>query len=145
MFTIKEITANDTFSVRHPVLRNEKPIESCHFEDDTLPTTHHYGIFDNKELLGVVSLYKKQHSLFQDEIQVQLRGMAVLQEFQRKGLGERLVSHCEQQLKNETNVLLWFNARETAVSFYEKMGYKTIGTAFEIKDVGIHFIMYKYV
>lgn len=145
MYTIKKITANDTISVRHPVLRNGKPIESCHFDGDTLPSTHHFGIFIAKKLIGVISLFKSQHSFFQAENQIQIRGMAVLEEFQRKGLGKMLIRHCEQQLKDEADCLLWFNARENAGPFYEKLGYTISGTSFEIEDVGTHFVMYKYV
>ena len=36
MQNIKKISALETFPVRHPVLRAEKPIESCHFEGDDL-------------------------------------------------------------------------------------------------------------
>jgi ribosomal protein S18 acetylase RimI-like enzyme len=145
MYTIKEITANDTFFVRHPVLRNGKPIASCHFDGDTLPTTLHFGIFATEKLIGVISLFKNHHSFFQEVNQIQIRGMAVLEEFQRKGFGEKLISHCEGLLKNEANGLLWFNARSNAVGFYEKLGYKIIGTSFEITDVGTHFVMYKNV
>jgi ribosomal protein S18 acetylase RimI-like enzyme len=145
MYSIKEITAHDTFSVRHPVLRNGKPTESCHFDGDNLPTTHHFGIFVAEALIGVMSLFKNQHSFFQEENQVQIRGMAVLEEFQRKGFGEMLIKHCEHQLKDEADCLLWFNARSNAVGFYEKLDYKIIGTSFEIKGVGTHFVMYKNV
>jgi hypothetical protein len=40
--------------------------------------------------------------------------------------------------------LLWFNARETAVPFYEKLGCTKKGASFEIPEIGLHFLMYKY-
>ena len=48
MIQIKEIPSKETYSVRQPVLRKGKPIESCIFEGDDLATTHHFGLYDNE-------------------------------------------------------------------------------------------------
>lgn len=64
MATIKKITTHETYSVRLPVLRKGKPIESCHFDGDDLKTTIHFGLYLTKELVGVVSLFKKNNPLF---------------------------------------------------------------------------------
>ena len=64
MKNIKKITALETFPVRHPVLRAEKPIESCNFDGDTLETTVHFGLYDSHNLLGVVSLFESKNDLF---------------------------------------------------------------------------------
>ena len=61
MLTLKEITALDTYSVRHPVLREGKPLESCHFEGDNLQSTIHLGLYINCALIGVVSLFKNKN------------------------------------------------------------------------------------
>ena len=64
MITLKEITASATFPVRHSVLRKGKPIETCSFDNDDNPTTKHFGLFDNDELKGIVSVFEKKiHSL----------------------------------------------------------------------------------
>lgn len=145
MNKIQEITAFDTFSVRHPILRPGKPIESCHFDGDNLSTTKHFGIFENNQLLGVISLFESRNELFTNQNQFQIRGMAVLEEYQKKGLGEALVNYTENYLKknNENSFLIWFNAREIAVGFYQKLGYTIVGNSFEIFDVGTHYVMHK--
>jgi len=140
---IKEITALETFSVRQPVLRPGKNIETCHFEGDNLETTKHFGYFEENYLAGIASLFKSNSDLFQDKEQFQLRGMAVLSDFQKKGIGEKLVNYAESDAKNRNADLIWFNAREIAVPFYEKLGYKIIGQPFKIGDVGKHFVMFK--
>lgn len=139
---IREITAFETFLVRHPVLRKGKNIETCHFEDDNLPTTKHFGFFDDNNLVGVISLFQKNNNLFAQKNQFQIRGMAVLENHQKKGFGKKLVRQCEAFAKKNNVNLIWFNARIIAVPFYKKLGYKTNGTDFEIGDVGLHFVMY---
>lgn len=143
MEKITTITISETFSVRHPVLRAGKPIESCHFEGDDLATTTHLGLFTDNDLIGIISIFEVKSALFDDEKQFQLRGMAVLEGHQKKGFGEKLVRHAEQYLKAENASLIWFNARLTAMEFYKKMGYTTVGEAFIIDTVGTHYVMFK--
>lgn len=144
MIFIKEITAESTFSVRQPVLRPGKPIESCHFEGDNLSTTKHFGYYEEQNLIGVISLFQNSNENFSLKNQYQIRGMAILENHQKKGIGASLVLHTEDYLKKEDTHLIWFNARESAVIFYKKLGYEIIkGAAFEITGVGSHFLMFK--
>lgn len=143
MMKIEEITFRETFAVRHPVLRAGKPIESCHFDGDDLASTKHFGIFIDNTLVAVTSLFMQHHSFFNHKIQMQMRGMAVLNSHQKQGFGEKLLAACENYLRNEKISLLWFNARAKAVPFYEKLGYQIMGNSFEISDIGTHFVMYK--
>ena len=143
MKEIKKISSRDTFLVRHPILREGKPVESCQFDGDDLQTTTHFGLFENENMIGTVSVYKTNSPLFTEKIQFQIRGMAVLEDFQSKGYGEQLLKAAENFCFEEKADLIWFNAREKAIPFYQKSGYKIIGNAFDIPNVGIHFVMFK--
>ncbi|MBZ4036945.1 GNAT family N-acetyltransferase [Flavobacterium sp. 17A] len=143
MMTIREITSKETFIVRQPVLRAGKPIESCIFEGDDLETTHHFGLFINEKLIGIISLFQKINTIFAEQNQAQIRGMAVLDTHQKMGFGEALVRHCETYCNENKVDLIWFNARTAAVGFYQKMNYQPLGKAFDIKDVGEHYLMFK--
>jgi ribosomal protein S18 acetylase RimI-like enzyme len=143
MIEINKITAFETIIVRHPVLRTGKPIATCHFEGDDLPTTSHFGLYFEKQLVAIISSFKVQNKLFTEENQYQIRGMAVLEEFQKKGFGEQLLHYCENEIRIKKGELIWFNAREIAVGFYKKSGYEVIGGQFEIPDVGPHYVLFK--
>jgi GNAT superfamily N-acetyltransferase len=143
MNPIKEITYQETFLVRNLTLRKGKPIETCFFEGDDLIETKHFGYFDDGKNIGTVSIYRNKNTIFNSPNQYQIRGMAILNEFQGRGYGKQLIKHCENYLKTNNTGLVWFNARETAIPFYEKLGYKTVGFPFAIADVGIHLIMFK--
>ncbi len=143
MIEIKKINAFDTIIVRHPVLRSGKPLASCHFEGDDLPSTVHFGLYLDNQLVAVISTFEVKNKLFTDENQYQIRGMAVLEEFQKRGFGEQLLQYCENEIQIKKGELIWFNARETAVGFYIKSGYEVVGERFEIPDVGPHFILFK--
>jgi len=143
MFEIKEISAFETIIVRHPVLRFGKPIEGCQFEGDDLPTTSHFGLFYEDQLSAVISVFEEKSILFFEENQFQIRGMAVLEQHQKKGFGEALLKYCENQIRNNKGEIIWFNARQTAIGFYEKYQYQKIGDGFEIADIGIHYVLFK--
>ncbi len=143
MILLSEITFEDTFPVRHEILRAGKPIETCFFDGDELPTTKHFGIFVNKKIMGVVSVFQNKNNTFNPDNQYQIRGMAVLEEAQKLGFGKQLVRHCETYVLEEKSSLIWFNARENATLFYEKLGYKKVGSSFLIADIGLHYLMFK--
>ena len=143
MTTIKNINYKDTFTVRHPVLRAGKPIESCFFEGDDLKTTTHFGFFDVDKLMGVISVYQNKNLIFNADNQFQIRGMAVLQGVQTLGYGKQLLERAESDCIAKYAEIIWFNARENAVGFYQKSGYQIIGNPFEIAGIGTHYIMFK--
>ena len=142
--TLKEINYFDTFPVRSAVLRKGKPIETCFFLGDEAIYTTHFGLFIENSLIGVASLFKTNNENFEQKNQFQLRGMAILEEYQSSGFGKLLIEEIFNFIKINQTELLWFNARETAVSFYEKQGCIKKGASFEIPEIGTHFLMYKY-
>ena len=143
MEIIKNISSLETYSVRQPVLRAGKPIKSCQFDGDDLPYTKHFGIYNEEKLVGVVSVFNKINNTFNCPNQFQIRGMAILSEYQKSGFGEKLLHHCEAYIKSQNGTLIWFNARESAVSFYEKSNYTKVGALFSIPEIGPHFLMKK--
>ncbi|WP_298536142.1 GNAT family N-acetyltransferase [uncultured Algibacter sp.] len=142
-YFIKLINSEETYKVRHPILRSGKPIESCAFEGDDHKTTLHLGLYFKDEIVGVCSFLKNKHVNINQESQYQLRGMAVLENFQRTGIGYELLNYAENLLKAKNTNTIWCNAREVALHFYKKNGYTIFGLPFNIGDIGLHYTMYK--
>lgn len=141
---LQQISAEETYQIRSEVLRPGKPVSECHFETDFLKSTFHLGIFENKDLVGVASYMENQFSEFKNPFQIQLRGMAILPSARGNNYGKKLLMEAEKILKNEKEAfLIWFNARELAVKFYQKNGYKTFGNYFMIPNVCQHIVMFK--
>ncbi len=141
---IFKIAAGETYKIRRPVLRPGRPPEECLFEGDDRASTLHLGIFLEKDLAGVASFMNNKNPLFEDAVQFQLRGMAVLPQYQHQNLGRELLLEGENLLKRQfQSPLLWFNARESAVGFYAKYGYQTKGDFFMVPNVCMHVVMFK--
>ncbi len=140
---IRQIDALQTYPVRHAVLRPGKPVESCRFDGDSAPATVHFGYYEHNQLLAIASLFAVDNPCFEHRAQLQLRGMAVLPDQQKKGIGEQLIRHAESVAQQKNFELIWFNAREVAIGFYQKLGYVTWGGPFLIEGIGTHYMMFK--
>ena len=141
---VKKITYSDTFPVRSAVLRQGKPIETCFFLGDDDKDTTHFGLFNDEKLIGVASVFKVSNEKFDKKQQFQLRGMAVLNEYQGLGFGNVLLDEVCKFVTTKNADVLWFNARENAVKFYQNFGFSVLGDSFEIPEIGLHSLMFKY-
>ena len=144
MIDIKKINVEDTYLLRIKVLRNGLS-ERYRFDKDDDIDTFHLGAFQDNECLGIATFLKNGHSFFKNAKNVyQLRGMAVDNVFQTKGVGKLIIKKAIEILNESNSELLWCNAREHAIGFYKKMGFEVIGERFHVPNVGPHFVMYKY-
>ncbi|MDE3059865.1 MAG: GNAT family N-acetyltransferase [Pseudomonadota bacterium] len=112
-------------NLRYEVLR--KPIGMELREKDTALdyTEHHVGIFDsNRQAIGCVLLRP-----LNDHV-VLLRQMAVLDSYQGKGIGAKLVAHAETLASQKGFTRIETRARKTAYGFYAKLGYTAIDNVF---------------
>ncbi len=91
---------------------------------------------EDGDVLGCCVLTPIQHEL------LRLRQMAVCQKSQRKGIGETIVLFAEKLSRDKGYKKIMMHARNSALGFYQKMGYKIVGDEFE--EVGLpHHIMEK--
>ncbi len=142
LITVKKIDPKETYLIRQKVLRQGKPINTCYFEGDKNEATFHLGLFYYGELIGIATFMENSNKLFDTTKQYQLRGMAVLQQFQGKKFGNVLLENGIKELEQRKVSLLWCNARENALNFYSKFNFKTIGNPFDIPNIGKHYTMY---
>lgn len=141
-YELRNIASEETWPVRHLVLRKGRPLEDVYMEADEKTSTFHLGMFYNSKIIGVASFMEDAKDIFSGK-QHRLRGMAVLPEFRKRGIAELLLKKGEEILKEKGCTVLWFNARIIAIRFYENMGYKKIGPEFDIPLVGPHYVMKK--
>lgn len=146
-FIISEITAQQTYPLRMAVLRPGSPLEKCTYPEDFLISSFHLGIKDltTDQIVSNGTFMINKTSFFPNEDKsYRLRGMATDPQFQGKNLGSFLLKTAEIKIQSMEYKLLWFNARESAFSFYKKNNYLEIGDLFDIEGIGPHKVMYKW-
>jgi GNAT superfamily N-acetyltransferase len=115
MIEIKEITAAETWQLRHKVMWSNKQLEFVILPEDE--DGFHYGLFEKERLVSVISLFKIGS-------EGQFRKFATDKNFQGKGYGSKLLNHLMKEAKLLNINYLFCNARTTTIAFYEKFGMK---------------------
>lgn len=142
---VLRISAQDTYPIRQQMLVPDHNLQKAKFEnDEDEDISFHLGAFVDGQLVSVASFFYERNLIFSDLHQYQLRGMATLPGFQRQGLSSELLNMAFPIIKQNFCSLLWCNARENAIGFYEKVGFtKTNENVFEIPEIGPHVLMMK--
>ncbi|MEI9934156.1 MAG: GNAT family N-acetyltransferase [Ferruginibacter sp.] len=90
------------------------------------------GVFDEDEILASCVLSPV------DDQTLRLRQMAVQKNLQGKGIGESIMNFAENLARDKGYKSLMMHARDSAIGFYEKFGYKVKGDQFIELDTPHH-------
>jgi len=125
----REISFGSDQYQRACALRNEvlrAPLGLPLSEDDLQGEADqlHFGLFDD----GVLAACVTAIALTEDHAKI--RQTAVAAVYQRQGLGRRIMTQLEAALAARGSAALSLHARSTAVGFYQKLGYETVGDEF---------------
>lgn len=126
----------EVFALREEILR--KPLGmSLHNEDLSRDLT---DVILAGRIAGKIVCCLMLHHVNNEE--VQLRQMAVYNEWQGKGVGRQLVQEAERLATAKGYKKMILHARDVAKGFYSSMQYRTVGD--EFTEVGIpHYHMEK--
>jgi GNAT superfamily N-acetyltransferase len=137
--TVRPISAAATRPLRQRILRPGQAEHELVYPGDDEPASLHVGWFDGDILLGVASVYRQSPEGTPDDPgDWRLRGMAVVPEARRRGVGAALVAACEAHALARGGTRLWFNARVDALPFYLALGYEPVGEIYELPGAGRH-------
>jgi GNAT superfamily N-acetyltransferase len=108
--------------------------------------TAHFGAFIGEELLSIGSLYlaplNSPHAKQQSAAHTwQLRGMATSPQHAGQGLGAAVLQAAISHASTQGGKLLWCNAREGALGFYQKFAFSSISNTFDLPGIGPHQVM----
>lgn len=143
MVWMKLINPEDTYPIRHQILRPNQPIEACKYEADHQENTFHLGAFLDGKLISIASFYEEKSPNFDAKLQYRLRGMATLEAYRKRKAGSMLISAAEAILKERNVSLWWCNARTSVSDYYKKLGLREHGDMFVIEPLGPHKLMVK--
>jgi GNAT superfamily N-acetyltransferase len=125
---VRPIRAADTHPLRRSVLRDNSTTAVLVFDGDDDPTTFHLGAFEGEVLVGIATFIARPCSNRPDAKRaVQLRGMAVSPTLQSGGVGGALLRAAIDRLRDDGVDVLWANARDAALGFYQGRLGMTVG------------------
>lgn len=127
---------SSVFDLRERVLR--QPLGQSLHNDDLSGEVHEFTLaaVDGQRVEGCVMLRPLPDG------ELKLRQMAVSPGLQGRGIGAQLVGAAEALGRERGFCKITLHARNTAIGFYERLGYRVEGSEFE--EVGIpHHYMFK--
>ncbi|HTS16370.1 MAG TPA: GNAT family N-acetyltransferase [Verrucomicrobiae bacterium] len=140
--TIRQISAAETRPLRQAILRPHQRVEELVYPGDDQPETAHFGAFLDGKLIGIVSAYREPPHGETNNGAWRLRGMAVVPQLHRKGVGTLLLRESIDYAKQRGATMIWFNARTPAIPFYQVHGFQIRGEEFIIPEAGPHYFMW---
>lgn len=143
MLQIRLIPPEMTYSIRHMILRPHQDLEDSKYPSDHDEGSFHVGAFLDDKLVTVVSFCLEKHPDFPEEAQYRLRAMATLDDYRMLGAGRLAVRFAEEIISDKGTDLLWCKGRTSVQKYYENLGFKAHGEAFDYPPIGPHIIMYK--
>lgn len=140
---VRFITPEQTWSLRHRVLRPHQTLAECDYAGDRDPRNFHLGTFIEEVLVSIGTFHAEANAMLPATKPYRLRGMATDPELRSRGSGSALVSFGVQHLRSTGGDLLWFHARSGAIGFYRKLGFDLHGDVFNVPGLGEHHLMFK--
>lgn len=128
---IEQIRPEVTWRLRREVLYPDEPLHAMEMEEDDHGL--HFAAFTETDLVAVVSLFQKGTDF-------QFRKFAVAPTMQGKGIGSVLLHYIIDFARNEGGKRIWCNARDTAVEFYLKDGFRSTGERFTRSGVNFEIM-----
>lgn len=139
---IRFIQADDVLATRNQVLRDGRlTLDACRFPGDEDEGAFHLGYFDDEKLVCVASFHPKKYDNYNGNA-YQLRGMATLEDYRGKTIGNQLVNFAIVYMRGQKVNYVWCNARKKAIRFYQNLGFEIISDEFDVPGIGPHHVLY---
>ena len=122
MIDIKPISAEQTLAIRQQVLWPNHDVAFCRVPEDDLG--EHHGAYLNGQLIMVASLFTSGN-------EIRLRKFACLPEHQGKGYGSYMLNYLVEKQASRSLTSFWFDARCSAIGFYQGLGFLVTSKAFD--------------
>lgn len=134
-------TLEEILPLRQAVIIAGTGRTSPYFDGNTDATTRHVGVFDRTQCVGCATWLASE---WEGSPAAQLRGMATDPAYRGQGLGRAMLEFADVEVARALDVnVFWCNAREPAVGFYEKAGWRRVSELFMVDGVGPHYRMCK--
>ncbi|MFK7757715.1 MAG: GNAT family N-acetyltransferase [Flavobacteriales bacterium] len=141
--SVRKIDAEECKPLRHQVLWPHIPLEKdCVIDIDLRIDAIHLGAFISGKIVGVCSLFQMKNDLLPYSNPYRLRAMATSPEVRGSGAGTAIVEHAIKITRDLGHDVLWCDARAVALGFYDRLGFKTHGDFYNVRNIGPHKLMY---
>ena len=134
---VRRVELADIMSLRVKVLRKGTPSTHCNYPEDLFADVVHLAIVEDHVPIATSTWFSKECPERPGVAAVQLKGMAVDDALQGSGLGALLVATGLDLARSRRAQLVWARARDSALGFYERLGFTAEGEGFVDEPTGM--------
>lgn len=134
---VEQLTLNDIMSLRVRVLRKGTPVTHAQYVEDSFSDVVHLGVRENGIVVATSTWFTKECPEVTQRSATQLKGMAVDDSLQSSGYGRALIDAGITLAAQRQTSLVWARARDSALGFYEKCGFRVVGDGFIDEPTGM--------
>lgn len=128
---VRPVLTADVRPLRQSVLRADMDNKSVTFDGDDDSDTVHLAAFDAQgTMIGTSTWLWRDCATRPNVPAMQLRGMATAGDRQGQGIGSVLLQAGFSLCREQRAHIVWANARDAALSFYERHGFVADGEGF---------------
>jgi GNAT superfamily N-acetyltransferase len=140
---IEQIEGRETHDLRRRVLRDGRPDAEVVWAEDDWPGAFHLAVrpAPGEVPVAVATLFPDPTPLRPGREAWHLRGMAVEPGLQGQGHGRELIAAARHALVERGAEVLWANARDSALGFYQRLGFSVSGDGFLLRDQPHHVVV----
>ena len=129
-YIVTSVGLTDIMQLRVAVLRKGTPATDCNYPEDIYPDVVHFGIIHEGTAIATSSWFMKECPEKPGVTAMQLKGMAVAENLQGAGIGALLIDAGVALAKERGATIAWARARDSAMGFYERLGFVSTGEGF---------------
>ena len=141
----KKVNLQDISKLRRESLYQDLPKRLSTYNEDHYKNTEHFALFIDKQIVSGLTIVRRKNNKETLDSFVQLRGMFTISKEYGKGYGSILINMLVKNLEKKKIKFIWCNSRIKAVNFYEKNNFKKVGNKFDIKLIGQHIKLIRYI
>lgn len=127
---MRTISLDEAMPVRLHVLRRGTPAREANYDGDDDPNTVHIGADIDGRIVATSTWLHAPWMHDPAAIAIQLRGMAVLDELQKTGIGGDLITAGIEHARRHAARYVWAKARDSALDFYRRYNFRVVGDQF---------------
>ena len=120
----------EILDLRVRVLRRGTPFTHANYPEDEYPDVVNFCIVRGGSPIATSTWFSKECPEMPGVPAVQLKGMAVDDSVQGSGLGAKLIERGLEHARATGAGIAWARARDSALYFYEKRGFRVVGDGF---------------
>jgi predicted GNAT family N-acyltransferase len=138
---VERVGIDAILPLRAAVLRPGLPVQTAQYEQDELASAVHLAVLDDDDVVVACSTWTPEP--YEGRPGWRLRGMATADSVRGQGVGSLLLDAGLELGRERGAQVAWCNARTSALGFYQRHGFTSVGPEFVVEHAGAHYRMWR--